>query len=132
VSRRAANNAIVVFTSDNGAEKFTWPDGGTTPFHGEKAQTWEGGFRVPGIARWRGVIKPGTVVNNIISQEDWLPTLLVAAGDPNMNEELKKGFTVGEKTYKNYLDGFSFMPFFKAKSPGRRVGQSSISTTAAS
>ena len=119
-----ANNTIVLFTSDNGAEKFTWPDGGSSPFRGEKDQTWEGGFRVPGVARWPGVIKPGTTVTNIISQEDWLPTLLAAAGDPNINEELKTGLKVGDQTYKNYIDGYNFMPFFKgevAKSPRQSI-----------
>jgi arylsulfatase len=119
-----ADNTIVVFSSDNGPEKFTWPDGGSSPFKGEKGQTFEGGFRVPALARWPGVIKPGTVVNEIMSHEDWLPTFLAAAGDPNINEELKKGFKVGDKTCKTYIDGFNFMPFFKgdvAKGPRQSI-----------
>jgi arylsulfatase len=78
-----ANNTIVVLTTDNGAEKFTWPDGGTVPFRGEKGTTWEGGFRVPAVARWPGVIKPNTIINDIASHEDWTPTFLAAAGVPD-------------------------------------------------
>jgi|SoiMetStandDraft_2_1073263.scaffolds.fasta_scaffold34867_1 arylsulfatase len=119
-----ADNTIVLFTSDNGAEVMSWPDGGNTPFKGEKGTTWEGGMRVPGIARWPGVIKPGTVINDVMSQEDWLPTFLAAAGDPDVKEKLKKGMTVGDKTFKNHLDGYNFLPFFKgeeAKSPRREI-----------
>lgn len=86
-----ADNTIVVFSSDNGAEKFTRPDGGTNPFHGEKSETWEGGFRVPAVVRWPSVIEPGSINNDIFSHEDWLPTLLAAAGDPDIVEKLKKG-----------------------------------------
>jgi arylsulfatase len=88
---KIADNTIVVFSTDNGAETFSWPDGGCTPFHGEKGTTWEGGFRVPLVVRWPGVIEPGTVYNDIISQEDWMPTLLAAAGEPNIVEKLQKG-----------------------------------------
>jgi arylsulfatase len=119
-----ADNTIVVFSSDNGAETFTWPDGGNTPFHGEKGTTWEGGMRVPGLARWPGVIKPGTIVNDIMSQEDWLPTFLAAAGDPDVTEKLKKGLKAGDKTFKTHLDGYNFLPFFKgeqAKGPRREI-----------
>jgi arylsulfatase len=119
-----ADNTIVLFTSDNGAEVMSWPDGGNTPFKGEKGTTWEGGMRVPGLARWPGVIKPGTIINEIMSQEDWLPTFLAAAGDPDVKEKLKQGMTVGDKTFKNHLDGYNFLPFFKgdeAKSPRREI-----------
>ena len=119
-----ANNTIVIFTSDNGAEIMSWPDGGNTPFKGEKGTTWEGGFRVPGIARWPGVIKPGTTVNDVMSQEDWLPTFLAAAGDPDIKEELKKGMKVGDKTFKTHLDGYNFMPYFmgeEKKGPRREI-----------
>ena len=119
-----AGNTIVLFTSDNGAEIMSWPDGGNTPFKGEKGTTWEGGMRVPGIARWPGVIKPGTIVNDIMSQEDWLPTFLAAAGDPEVKEKLKKGMKVGDKTFKTHLDGYNFTPFFKgeqAKGPRREI-----------
>ena len=110
-----ANNTIVVFTSDNGAEAFSWPDGGMVPFRGEKGTTFEGGFRVPGIVRWPGVIKPNTIINDIFSQEDWLPTFLAAAGDPNVKQNLLTGLKVGEKTFKNHLDGYNFMPRFKGE-----------------
>ncbi len=108
-----ADNTIVVFTSDNGAETFTWPDGGNHPFRGEKGTTYEGGFRVPCVVKWPGVIKPGSIVNDIISSEDWLPTFLAAAGDSKIKEKLLTGVKVGDKTFKNHLDGYNFMPFFK-------------------
>jgi arylsulfatase len=111
-----ADNTIVVFSTDNGAETFTWPDGGTTPFHGEKGTTWEGGFRVPLVVRWPGVIKPGTVYNEIISQEDWMPTLVAAAGEPDIVAKLKKGYKAGGKTFKIHPDGYNFLPFFKGES----------------
>jgi len=119
-----ADNTIVLFTSDNGAEIMSWPDGGNTPFKGEKGTTWEGGMRVPGLVRWPGVIKPGTIINDIMSQEDWMPTLLAGAGDPDIKEKLKKGLKVGEKVFKNHLDGYNFLPFFKgeaAKGPRREI-----------
>ena len=94
-----ADNTIVVYGTDNGAETGTWPDGGTTPFHGEKGTTWEGGFRVPMLVRWPGVIKPGTVINDIFSQEDWLPTLLAAAGEPDIVEKVKTGYKANGKTW---------------------------------
>src|SRR5208283_4269305 len=90
-----ANNTIVIFSSDNGAEAFSWPDGGTTVFRGEKNTSWEGGYRVPFVIRWPGTIKPGTVVNDIAAHEDWMPTLLAAAGDPDIKEKLLKGFPAG-------------------------------------
>ena len=86
-----ADNTIVVYGTDNGAETATWPDGGITPFHGEKGTTWEGGFRVPMLVRWPGVIKPGTIINDIFSQEDWMPTLLAAAGEPDVVEKAQEG-----------------------------------------
>jgi arylsulfatase len=108
-----ADNTIVLFTSDNGPEIFTWPDGGNAPFRGEKGTTYEGGFRVPMLAKWPGVIKPGTIINDIMSGEDWMPTLVAAAGDANVKEKLLKGMKVDDKTFKNHLDGYNFMPFFK-------------------
>ncbi len=108
-----ADNTIVLFTSDNGAEVFTWPDGGNHPFRGEKGTTYEGGFRVPMLVKWPGVIKPGTIINDIMSSEDWMPTLVAAAGDPNVKENLLQGMPVGDKTFKNHLDGYNFMPFFE-------------------
>ena len=85
------NNTIVMYSTDNGAETFTWPDGGTTMFRSEKATNWEGGFRVPTLIRWPGVIKPGTVVNDIGAHEDMMPTLLAAAGNPTAKEDLLTG-----------------------------------------
>jgi arylsulfatase A-like enzyme len=110
---RIADNTIVLFTSDNGAEIFSWPDGGNHPFRGEKGVTYEGGFRVPMLARWPGVIKPGTIINEIMASEDWMPTVLAAAGDPNVKEKLLKGMKAGDKTFRNHLDGYNFLPYFK-------------------
>jgi len=110
-----ADNTIVLFTSDNGAETFSWPDGGMQPFKGEKGTTFEGGFRVPCLVRWPGVIKPGTIVNDIMSHEDWMPTFVAAAGDPEVKTKLLAGFKAGNKTFKNHLDGYNFMPFFKGE-----------------
>jgi arylsulfatase len=112
---KIADNTIVVFSTDNGAETFSWPDGGTTPFHGEKGTTWEGGFRVPLVVRWPGVIKPGTVYNDIISQEDWMPTLLAAAGEPDIVDKLKKGYKANGKTFKIHADGYNFLPYLKGE-----------------
>jgi arylsulfatase len=109
------DNTIVIYSTDNGVEKVSWPDGGVAPWHGEKGTTWEGGFRVPQLIRWPGVIEPGTKFNNLISHEDWLPTFLAAAGDPNIVEELKKGHKANGKDWKVHLDGYNFMPFFKGE-----------------
>jgi arylsulfatase len=110
-----AENTIVIYSTDNGAESFTWPDGGVTPFHGEKGTTWEGGFRVPLVVRWPGLIEPGTVYNNIISQEDWMPTLLHAAGVPGIQEKLMQGYTANGKDWRVHLDGYDFLPFFEGE-----------------
>ncbi len=107
------NNTIVMYSSDNGAEVFTWPDGGTTMFRGEKNTQWEGGYRVPTVIRWPGVIKPGTVINDICAHEDMIPTILAAAGDPSVKEELLKGKTIGAMTYKVHLDGYNLGPALK-------------------
>ena len=112
---KIADNTIVIYSTDNGAETVSWPDGGTTPFHGEKGTTWEGGFRVPLLVRWPGMLPPGTVINDIISQEDWLPTLLGAAGVPDVKERLAQGYKTNGKTWKVKLDGYNFLPFFKGQ-----------------
>lgn len=112
-----ANNTIVIFTTDNGAEVMTWPDGGTIPFRGEKNTTWEGGFRVPMLVRWPGHIKPGRVGNDIISLLDWVPTLTAAAGEPDIKEKLLRGDTVEGKTYKVHLDGYNFLPYLEGAAP---------------
>jgi arylsulfatase A-like enzyme len=110
-----ADNTIVMYSTDNGAESLSWPDGGTTPFRGEKDTNWEGAWRVPTAIRWPGVIKPGTVSNDIFSHQDMLPTLLAAAGDPDISAKLRKGYTVGKMTYKVYIDGFNLLPFLKGE-----------------
>ena len=116
-----ADNTIVIFTSDNGAETFSWPDGGNSPFRGEKGTTYEGGFRVPVLVKWPGTIKPGIIINEIIAGEDWLPTLLAGTGDPNVKEKLLRGMQLGDKTFKVHLDGYNFVPFFQGRSrPGPR------------
>ncbi|MCH5599313.1 sulfatase-like hydrolase/transferase [Niabella ginsengisoli] len=106
-----AENTIVIYTTDNGAEKFTWPDGGTTPFRGEKATTWEGGIRIPFMIKWPGHIKAGEVSNQIFSLEDCLPTLIAAAGDDDIKSKLLKGHKAGSMTYKVHLDGYNYLPY---------------------
>ena len=115
-----ADNTIVIFTTDNGAEVFTWPDGGMTPFKATKGTTFEGGFRVPAIIRWPNHVKPGTVENGIFSGLDWLPTLADAAGNPNITQQLLKGVTLGDRTYKNHLDGYDQMDLLTGKGPSKR------------
>ena len=107
------DNTIIVYTTDNGAEAYSWPDGGTTMFRGEKNTNWEGGYRVPALIKWPGVIKPGTINNDIGSLEDLMPTLLAAAGQPNVKEALLKGAKFGGKSYKVHLDGYDLMPALK-------------------
>ncbi len=113
-------NTIVMYSTDNGAEKFSWPDGGTSPFRGEKNTNWEGGYRVPTAIRWPGVIKPGTVLNDIFAHEDMLPTLLAAAGEPDVKEQLLKGKKIGKKTFKVHLDGYNITDALAGKSPSPR------------
>jgi len=114
------DNTIVMYSTDNGAEKFTWPDGGQSPFRGEKATNWEGGYRVPCAIRWPGVIKPATALNDVFAHEDMLPTLLAAAGAPDAKEQLLKGMKVGSKTFKVHLDGYNITDALAGKSPGPR------------
>jgi arylsulfatase len=108
-------NTIVMYSTDNGAETFTWPDGGTTMFKGEKNTQWEGGFRVPAMIKWPGVIKPGTVINEIGAHEDMLPTLLAAAGNPTVTASLLKGQAIGGTTYKVHIDGYNLLPALKGE-----------------
>ena len=115
-----ADNTIVIFTTDNGAEVFTWPDGGMTPFRATKGTVFEGGFRVPAIIRWPGKIKPGTVENGIFSGLDWLPTLAAAAGNPNITQQLLKGIMLGDRTYKNHLDGYNQLELLLGNAPSAR------------
>jgi arylsulfatase len=115
-----ADNTIVMYSTDNGAEKFTWPDGGQSPFRGEKNTNWEGGYRVPAMVRWPGVIKPSTVYNDIVAHEDWIPTLVAAAGNPDVKEDLLEGYTVGNKTFKVHLDGYNITDYLVGKGPDPR------------
>jgi arylsulfatase len=108
-------NTIIMYSSDNGAETFTWPDGGTTMFRGEKNTQWEGGYRVPTMIKWPGVIKPGTVVNDMAAHEDMLMTLVNAAGGKNVKEDLKKGAKIGGRSYKVHLDGYDLGPAFRGE-----------------
>jgi len=119
---KLADNTIVIFTTDNGAEVMSWPDGGTTPFRGEKATNWEGGYRAPMVIRWPGVIKPGTVINEVCAHEDLLPTFAAAAGEPDLVQKVKQGHRVGDKTFKVHLDGYNLLPLFKGeqKEPPRK------------
>jgi arylsulfatase len=109
------NDTIVMYSTDNGAEVMSWPDGGTTPFRGEKDTNFEGGWRVPCAIRWPGVIKAGTISNEVFSHTDMLPTLAAAAGDPDVVEKLKKGYKAGNKTFKVHIDGYNLMPFLKGE-----------------
>ena len=113
-------NTIVMYSTDNGAETMSWPDGGTTMFRGEKNTNWEGGYRVPTLIRWPGVVKPGTIINDIGSHEDMVPTLLAAVGDTTVKEDLKKGRTIGGMTYKVHLDGYNLLPALKGEAPWPR------------
>jgi arylsulfatase A-like enzyme len=115
-----ADNTIFVFTTDNGAETFTWPDGGMTPFRYSKGTIYEGAFRVPCIARWPGHIKPGTVENGIFSGMDWFPTFVAAAGNPDIKDQLLKGVKLGDQTYKNHLDGYNQMALLEGTGPSTR------------
>ena len=126
------DNTIVVFTTDNGTELFTWPDGGTTPFAQSKGTVLEGGFRVPCILRWPGHVPADSVQNGIFSGMDWFPTFLAAAGNPDITNQLLKGVKLGDRTYKNHLDGYNQMDAITGKGPSERVTRSSTSARALS
>ena len=113
-------DTILAFTTDNGTENFTWPDGGQTPFAGGKGTVMEGGFRVPCIVRWPGKVPAGKVENGLMSGLDWLPTFAAAAGNPDIVEELKKGKTLGDRTYKVHLDGYNQLDLITGKGPSKR------------
>ena len=115
-----ADNTIVMYSTDNGPHMNTWPDGAMTPFRNEKNSNWEGAYRVPAMVRWPGKIKPGMISTDIVSHLDWAPTLLAAAGVPDIKEQLLKGYKVGNKTYKVHLDGYNLVPYLtgeEKKSP---------------
>src|SRR5512136_547890 len=111
------NNTIVIYTTDNGPHGNSWPDAATTPFRSEKNTNWEGAYRVPAFIRWPGHIKPDSISNEIVSGLDWLPTLLAAAGDPDVKQKLLKGHTVGNMTYKVHLDGYNLLPYLTGQQP---------------
>ncbi len=106
-----ADNTIVMYSTDNGAEKFSWPDGGNSPFKGEKGTTNEGGFRVPLLVRWPGKVKAGSKFNGIVSHEDWMPTFAAAVGETELVEKMKKGFRANGKRFKVHLDGHNLVPY---------------------
>ncbi|KAG4078447.1 hypothetical protein HA402_000422 [Bradysia odoriphaga] len=110
-------NTIVIFTTDNGPNQFSWPDAATTPFRSEKNTNWEGAYRVPAFVRWPGHIQPGGITNEMFAGLDWFPTLLAAAGDANITERLLKGTAIGGKQFKVHLDGYNQLDFLTGKSP---------------
>jgi len=115
---KIADNTIVIYTTDNGAMKSMWPDGGASPFRSEKDTNWDGAFRVPALIRWPGKIKAGTNFTELFSAEDWLVTLVAAAGgDPNLRENAQKGVKVGDRSFKVYLDGYNQLDYLTGKSP---------------
>ena len=115
-----SDDTVVIYTTDNGAETFSWPDGGTTPFRGEKNTNWEGGYRVPALVRWPGLVKPGTEINDIFSAEDWVTTLVAAAGEPQIKEKLLQGYRAGNKEFKVHLDGYDQRDLLAGKGSDQR------------
>ncbi|WP_041681599.1 sulfatase-like hydrolase/transferase [Cupriavidus sp. DF5525] len=113
---KVADNTIVIYTTDNGPNQFSWPDAATTPFRSEKDTNWEGAFRVPALIRWPGHVPAGTVSNAMISGLDWFPTLLAAAGDGDIKDRLLKGASIGGKSFKVHLDGYNFVPYLTGQS----------------
>jgi arylsulfatase len=110
-----ADNTVVMYSTDNGAEMFSWPDGGMTPFRNEKNSNWEGGYRVPTLIKWPGVVEPGTVYNDIFSHEDMLPTIMAAVGETDIKEKLLVGHSAMGRDYKVHIDGYNLLPFFKGE-----------------
>lgn len=110
-----AENTIVIYSTDNGPHMNTWPDGATSPFRGEKNTNWEGGYRVPAMIRWPGKIPAGSVSNDIVASLDWFPTLVAAAGDPEIKEKMLSGYQAGDKTFKLHLDGHNLLPYLTGK-----------------
>jgi len=113
------DNTILIFTTDNGPNQFSWPDAATTPFRSEKDTNWEGAFRVPAVIRWPSHVKPGSVSTDMVSGLDWFPTLLAAAGDTTIKDRLLKGWAAkpGGTAYKVHLDGYNLVPFLEGKEP---------------
>jgi arylsulfatase len=118
-----AEDTIVMYSTDNGPHMNSWPDAAMTPFRNEKNSNWEGAFRVPLLLRWSGKIAAGAVSNEIISHEDWLPTLLAAAGDTEISEKLRTGYQAGDKYFKVHIDGYNFLPYLTGQAEkGPRQG----------
>ncbi len=115
-----ANNTIVIYTTDNGAETFSWPDGGTTPFRGEKNTNWEGGYRVPALVRWPGLVPPHSEINDVFSAEDWTATLVAAAGEPGIKEKLLQGYDAAGKNFRVHLDGYDQRDLLSGKGADKR------------
>jgi arylsulfatase len=113
--QKIADNTLVIYTTDNGAMKNQWPDGGASPFRSEKDTNWEGAVRVPCLARWPAVIKPNTLITGLFSAEDWLPTIVAAAGDPDIKAKLLKGHQAGPRRFKVHLDGYDQLPVLKGE-----------------
>ena len=113
---KITDNTIAVYTTDNGPHSNEWPDGGISPFRGEKNTNWEGGYRVPAFVRRPGKVKAGSVTNEIVSHQDWVPTLMAAVGDVDVKEKLKKGMDAGDKSFKVHLDGYNQLPLITGKS----------------
>jgi arylsulfatase len=118
--KKLMDNTIIIYTTDNGAEKITWPDGGVCPWAGEKGESWEGGFRVPALIRWPGHVKPGTIYTEMVSSMDWFPTLCAAAGEPAIVDKLLKGYQAGNKNFKVHLDGYDMTSYLEGKTPSPR------------
>jgi arylsulfatase len=112
---KLADDTFVMYSTDNGPHRNSWPDAGTTPFRSEKNTNWEGAFRVPLLIRWPGKVKPGSVANGIVHHHDWLPTFLEMAGAPEVIEQLKKGYGAIGRTYRNHIDGFSLLSYITGK-----------------
>jgi len=110
-----AEDTFVMYSTDNGPHRNSWPDGGTTPFRSEKATNWEGAFRIPLLVRWPGKIKAGSICNDIIQHHDWLPTFMAMAGAEDVIEKLKKGYKAIGRTYKNHIDGYNFLPYLRGE-----------------
>jgi arylsulfatase len=110
-----ADDTFVMYSTDNGPHRNSWPDGATTPFRSEKNTNWEGAFRIPMVVRWPGQIAPGSISNEIIQHHDWFPTFLAMAGDPDVMEKLKTGYKAIGRTYKNHIDGYNLVPYLTGK-----------------
>jgi arylsulfatase len=110
-----ADDTIVMYSTDNGVHYNTWPDAGITPFRSEKNTNWEGGWRVPCFVRWPGQFEAGSVLNGVVSHQDWMATFLAAAGVPDIKEKLLEGYKAGDKTFKVHLDGFNMLPYLKGE-----------------